>query len=166
MRRDSRSSIGRCIAAASALALALHLPASGGEASFTVDRNIPAGNIELEKIDGNTVYVHQELRDTEGSWFYWAFRVKGAGGRTVEFRFTRTVAVGTRGPCVSLDRGRTWNYSAEQGATRKSFVYAFPADAEEVWFCQTIPYLQSDWDAFLARHEADRGNTVALPARP
>ena len=129
MRRGSRSSIGRCIVAA--CALALHFSASGGEAPFTVDRNIPAGNIELEKIDGDTVYVHQELRDTEGSWFYWAFRVKGAGGRTVEFRFTRTVAVGTRGPCVSLDRGRTWNYSAEQGATRKSFVYSFPADADD-----------------------------------
>ena len=157
MIRGSRSSIGRCIAAASALAFALHFSAAAGEASFTVDRNIPAGNIELEKIDGDTVYVHQELRDTEGSWFYWAFRVKGAGGRTVEFRFTRTVAVGTRGPCVSLDRGRTWNYSAEQGATRKSFVYSFPADAEEVWFCQAVPYLQADWNAFLARHEADRG---------
>ncbi|MBQ7188935.1 MAG: CapA family protein [Kiritimatiellae bacterium] len=124
---------------------------------FTVDKNVPAGNIELDRIEGNTVYVHQELRDTSSAWFYWAFRVTGAQGRKLDFRFTKSVAVGTRGPCVSLDKGKTWSYAAEKNATRNFFTYTFPADAVEVWFYETIPYLQTDWNAFLKRHEADRG---------
>lgn len=128
-------------------------------AGFTLDKNVPAGNIELERVEGNSVYIHQELRDTKGDWFYWAFRVKGAAGRTLDFHFTRSVAVGVRGPCVSLDKGRTWSYAAEKTATRNSFRYDFPADAEEVWFYETIPYLQTDWNAFVKRHEAERGKT-------
>ena len=127
------------------------------EAGFTVDKNVPAGNIALDKIDGNTVCVHQELRDTSTPWFYWAFRVKGAQGRKLDFRFTQSVAVGTRGPCISLDKGKTWSYAAEKGATRNTFSYTFPPDAEEVWFYQTIPYMQTDWETFVKRHEADRG---------
>ena len=127
------------------------------QAGFTVDKNVPAGNIALDKIDGNTVLVHQELRDTPSPWFYWAFRVKGAQGRKLDFRFTQSVAVGTRGPCISLDKGNTWSYAAEKGATRNTFSYTFPSDAEEVWFYQTIPYMQTDWEAFVKRHEADRG---------
>ena len=127
------------------------------QAGFTVDKNVPAGNIALDKIDGNTVLVHQELRDTSSPWFYWAFRVKGAQGRKLDFRFTQSVAVGTRGPCISLDKGNTWSYAAEKGATRNTFSYTFPSDAEEVWFYQTIPYMQTDWEAFVKRHEADRG---------
>ncbi|MBQ7189453.1 MAG: hypothetical protein IJR99_08580, partial [Kiritimatiellae bacterium] len=150
------ASSGSSTSAFLALALAvLGVPADG--MSFTLDKNVPAGNIALDRIEGDTVYVHQELRDTSGDWFYWAFRVTGAQGRTLDFRFTKSVAVGTRGPCVSLDLGQTWNYAAENGATRTSFRYTFPTNATEVWFYETIPYLQTDWEAFLARHAADRG---------
>ena len=127
------------------------------EPLFAIDKDIPAGNIALDRIEGDTVYLHQELRDTDGPWFYWAFRVRGAEGRTLDFRFTESVAVGTCGPCVSLDRGATWQYAAEGKTTPNYFPYTFPADAHEVWFSQTIPYLQTNWESFLARHEADRG---------
>ena len=125
--------------------------------SIAIDKDLPAGNIVLDCIDGDTVYLHQELRDTNGPWFYWAFRARGAEGRKLDFRFTESVAVGTRGPCVSLDRGATWRYAAEGNSTPTFFPYTFPADAHEVWFSQTIPYLQTNWEAFIARHEADRG---------
>ena len=124
---------------------------------FTLDANVPAGNIAFERFADGTVHLHQELRDTEGPWFYWAFRVLGAQGRRIDFRFTRSVAVGTRGPFVSLDRGASWSYAAEDGATRNSFSFDFPEGADEVWFYQTIPYLQDDWEAFLAWHAAERG---------
>ena len=63
-----------------------------------IDAGIPAGNIVFEKMSNDTVYVHQDLRDTEGDWFYWAFRARGFQGRTVTFVFTKSVAVGVRGP--------------------------------------------------------------------
>ena len=84
------------------------------QAGFTVDKDMPAGNIALERIEGDDVYVHQELRDTKGEWFYWAFRVKGAQGRTLTFSFTNKKSgggpVGVRGPVVSTDGGKTFSY--------------------------------------------------------
>jgi len=151
------SSSGSSAGAALLTLLLMAFGVRADETSFTLDKNVPAGNIALERIEGNSVYVHQELRDTAGDWFYWAFRVTGAQGRTLDFHFTKSAAVGTRGPCVSLDHGQTWSYAAENGATRYAFTYTFPTNATEVWFYETIPYLQTDWEAFLARHAADRG---------
>ena len=143
-----------------ALGVVPEYPVEAGSASapsVTVDDRIPAGNIIFEKIVGDDVYVHQDLRDTKGDWFYWAMRVKGAAGRTLRFHFTETPAVGVRGPCVSLDRGKTFAFAAEKGRTCNEFSYEFPNDADEVWFYETVPYLQKDWDDFLARHSAQRG---------
>ncbi len=123
-------------------------------AAVVVDKNLPAGNIKLDRIEGDTVYVQNELRDTKGWWFYWAFRVTGAEGRTLKFVFTNGDPVGTRGACVSLDKGETWNY-ASKDCTTKSFAYTFPADAKEVWFAMGMNYTARDWAAFLKKHEAD-----------
>lgn len=123
--------------------------------AILVDKNIPAGNIELERMSADTVYVHQELRDTKGDWFYWAFRVKGAQGRTLTFVFTESVAVGARGPVVSLDKGRNYAYAAEEGATRHSFTYTFPAKAREVWFYECIPYMPERWESFVRSHRRE-----------
>ncbi|MCQ2388650.1 MAG: CocE/NonD family hydrolase [Kiritimatiellae bacterium] len=133
--------------------------AFGAFAEITVDDKIPAGNIVFEKTEGDVVYVHQDLRDTQGPWFYWAMRVKGAAGRTLTFKFTKSVAVGVRGPVVSVDRGKTYRFAAQKDATRNSFVYAFGKDADEVWFYECHPYLQKDWDAFLAQNADARGKT-------
>lgn len=43
-----------------------------------ITENFSGGNIEVLKIDGNTVYLKNELRDTAEDWFYWAFCVSGA----------------------------------------------------------------------------------------
>ena len=126
-------------------------------AAVTVDANLPAGNIVFERIDGSDVYVHQDLRDTPKPWFYWAMRVSGAAGRTLTFHFTQSPAVGLRGPCVSLDRGRTFSFAAEKDATRKSFTYAFPSGADEVWFYANEPYMPADWQAFVDAHRDSSG---------
>lgn len=131
------------------------------QAAMTVDNVLPAGNIVYERTEGDTVYVHQELRDTEGDWFYWAMRVKGAAGRTVTFAFTRSVAVGVRGPAVSRDKGRTFAYAAESGVTRKGFTYTFGPDEDETWFYECIPYLPSDWSRFLEENRRHAGTRYA-----
>ena len=66
-----------------------------------IDDNLPAGNIIVEKVSGDTVYVKPDLRDTEGEWFYWAMRVQGAQGKTLVFKFP-FACVGVRGAVVSL----------------------------------------------------------------
>lgn len=130
---------------------------------LTIDCNIPSGNIILDGIDGDTVKIRQDMRDS-ADWFYWAFRVKGAQGRTLKFLFTDPYAEGpvsVRGPAVTKDGGKTWSYAAEASATTNSFSYTFADNEEEVWFYQTFQYFPPQWDEFLAKHEADRGKIFA-----
>ena len=128
--------------------------------AVAVDDRLPAGNIICEKIDGDVVKVRQDLRDTEGGWFYWAMRVTGAAGRTLRFDFTDPYGggpVGVRGPVVSTDRGKTFAFPLDGKASSNSFSWIFPAGQDEVWFYECHPYLPADWEAFLAAHAADRG---------
>ena len=169
------------------IVLCFVLAAVGAELhGFTVDAEMPAGNIVVESIDGDVVKLRKDLRDTAGHWIYWAFRVKGAAGRTLTFKFSHPLktgqgdnaAVGSRGAAVSVDRGGTWIWSDDvvsepldlqtrDHASWNSFTWEFAPDADEVWFSQTIPYTQNDWESFVASHAADYGrvfttNTLCL----
>ncbi len=133
---------------------------------FTVDADLPAGNIVVDGIDGDTVKVHQDLRDSD-LWFYWAFRVKGAAGRTLTFAFTDkrwSGPVGVRGPVVSTDGGRTFAYPLDVGsgalgdralpgggARTDGFTYTFGPNDDDVMFYECHPYVRANWDAFVER---------------
>ena len=121
---------------------------------FTVDTDLPAGNIIVEGIDGDTVKVRQDLRDSY-EWFYWAFRVRGAAGRTVRFDFTDKYGggpVGVRGPVVSTDGGRTFAYPLDGKSRANGFAYTFGPGEDDVLFYECHPYLRANWDAFVAKH--------------
>ena len=128
---------------------------------FAVDTAMPGGCLAKAEIDGDNVHLTRDYRDTEGGWFYWAFRVTGAEGRTLNFDFPGVDwAVGSRGTAVSLDRGKSWRWMTEsEFKPLNSFSWTFAPDAKEVWFSQMIPYMPKDWEAFLAAHAADRGKT-------
>jgi hypothetical protein len=66
--------------------------------AIVIDAAFPGGNILVERVDGDTLYLKQDLRDTEGWWFHWAFRLRGAAGRTIKVQFEDGNPVGTRGP--------------------------------------------------------------------
>jgi len=116
-------------------ALAAAVPVREPAPAIAIDANYPGGNIVVERIEGDTVYLRPDLRDTEGWWFYWSFRVsrvgdiaaskrqpevrapqtpsKGGGAAgdpepTLTFRFSGPNPIGVRGPAVSTDGGRTW----------------------------------------------------------
>ena len=151
------------------LVLALMAAAFGAYAEIAVDGKLPAGNVIVDGVEGDTVYVRQDLSTTDKSgWFYWAFRVRGAAGRTLTFDFKKGyhTSVGVRGPLVTLDRGKTYSYPCDDGGAAKhparKFTYAFPKDADEVWFYECHPYLRADWDAFVAAHKADLGSKFAV----
>ena len=67
-----------------------------------IHQNFIGGNIKVVKQEGNTVYLENELRDTVGDWFYWAFCIEGAQGQTLTFKFQRD-RLGYYGPAVSYD---------------------------------------------------------------
>ena len=54
-----------------------------------ISKDFVGGNIEVVDRKGNDVYLKNELRDTQGDWFYWAFCVENAAGESVTFHFGR-----------------------------------------------------------------------------
>jgi hypothetical protein len=137
-------------------AISAVMPASMARAAepLRIDAAFPGGNIVLESIQGDRVVLHQDLRDTRGWWFYWAFRVRGAAGRTLTFRFTNRNPIGVRGPAVSVDGGRKWSWLGTDAVDESSFRFSFAKDANDVRFSVTIPYLEADLKAFLDRNRA------------
>lgn len=86
--------------------------------TFTIDAQFPGGNIIVDRIEGDQAFIRPDLRDTDGNWFYWCFRVRGAQNRTVRFEFTEQSPIAARGPAVSVDDGLTWRWlGREQGTT-------------------------------------------------
>src|SRR5262249_18393788 len=98
-------------------------------------------------------YVHQDLRDTAGDWFYWSFRVKGGQGRQLTFHFTKGNPIGVRGPAVSADGGKTWQWLGAQAVRGASFHYAVPANAADVRFCLAFPYQERNLGDLLGRFD-------------
>jgi hypothetical protein len=118
-----------------------------------IDCGFAGGNIVVDSIDGDNACVHQDLRDTEGDWFYFCFRVRGAAGRTISVRFTKSAILGVRGPALSLDGGSTWRWlGAEHMTGNAAFTCAVPADAPEARFSFGMPYLETNLRRFLDRH--------------
>jgi hypothetical protein len=147
-------------------AFAAALSACSPSGEVVVDKNLPAGNIVFERMVNDTVYVHQELRGSKKAWFYWAFRVTGAQGKKLTFVFTKSFAICERGPVVSLDKGKSYEYLAEEGATKFQFTYDFPADAKEVWFYECHPYTPEMWYSFInAPHKGQYETGVLCKSR-
>jgi hypothetical protein len=121
--------------------------------SLVIDANFPGGNIVVDRIDGDTVHLRPDLRDTEGWWFYWNFRVSGAAGRTLTFNFGERSPIGVRGPAISTDGGANWSWLGADRVSGATFTYAFPADSGEVRCAFAVPYTESNLKAFLAAHE-------------
>lgn len=119
--------------------------------TIVVDADFPGGNILVERIDGDTMYLKQDIRDSEGWWFSWAFRLRGAAGRTVQVQFGEgNKVVGTRGPAMSLDGGWTWTWQSADGAA-DHFSVVIPPDANEVLLAFADVYTQRQWTRFLER---------------
>ena len=114
-----------------------------------IDDNLPAGNIIVEKVSGDTVYVKPDLRDTEGEWFYWAMRVQGAQGKTLVFKFP-FACVGVRGAVVSLDKGKTFSFAGNESRYWYSFTWTFGPKDKDVYFYECHPYLLADWNSFVS----------------
>ncbi len=101
-----------------------------------IHQNFVGGNISVVSIDGDTVHLENQLRDTVGDWFYFAFCVEGAGGRTLTFSFDKD-RLGYFGPAVSHDLVH-WEWL---GACQDfSFTYSFSEDENKVYFAHHMLY--------------------------
>jgi len=149
---DGQSWFGMPALAVLATAL-LWRPVSGAEAregSVAVDCRFPGGNIVAERVEGDEVYLHQDLRDTNGWWFWWYFRVRGASDRQLTFHFTHRNVFAARGPAISTEGGTSWRWLGPQCVRGDSFSYVFGDREEEVRFAFAFPYVEKDLRRFLA----------------
>ncbi len=119
---------------------------------LAIDADFLGGNIVVEQITGDTVLLRPDQRDSAEWWFYWYFRVRGAAGRTLRFQFSGRNPIGTQGPAVSTDAGRSWSWLGPQAVHGSSFSYTFDQEYDEVRFCFSIPYREADLQEFLRQY--------------
>jgi hypothetical protein len=122
-------------------------------APIQIDADFPGGNIRVVAINGDSIQLQQDLRDTEGQWFYWSFRIRGAARRTLHFEFTNGGVISSRGPAVSTDGGLSWRWLGDLGFSDTKFQYTFgPAD-HEVYFGMGMNYTEKSLHRFLDKYQ-------------
>ena len=108
-------------------------------ATVRVHSQFTGGNIIVDKVEGSTVFVKCDLRTTTTDWFYWAFCVEGAQGKTLRFCFD-VDRLGYYGPAISNDL-QSWRWFSEGGIDdHLSFSYTFKADENKVYFAHNMLY--------------------------
>lgn len=110
--------------------------------------NFTGGNITVEQIDGDKVYLQNQLRDST-EWFYWAFCVEGAQGRELTFYLPKPARIGYWGAAVSHDL-KTWHWSNQ--VDEGSFTYRFGADESKVYFAHSMLYHPDRFLAFAEKN--------------
>lgn len=109
---------------------------------FIITDRFFGGNILVEGIHGDHAFLHRDLRDSD-HWFYWAFRVDGAAGRTITFTFPEDL-LGYWGPAVSHNL-MNWHWLEPEGyraepEDRRSFTYTFGKTENSVYFAHDMLY--------------------------
>lgn len=115
---------------------------------MTLHQSFTGGNIRVLREEGDTFYLNNELRDTQGDWFYWAFCVEGAQGKTLSFRFPQN-RVGYFGPAVSHDL-REWHWLNK--CEGEGFTYTFGENEDKVYFAHSMLYHPERFLEFASRH--------------
>ncbi|QLG50047.1 M14 family zinc carboxypeptidase [Natrinema halophilum] len=136
----------------------------------TVRTTHPGGNGRVLGVDGDTIRIEPEQRDSTTRWFYWNIDVESDVAQTLRFEFPNDEVVGPRGPAVRTAmpcggpiRNGAWDEWHWLGTADRidvyGFRYAFDA-GEQAQFSLSFPYQRSDFDAFAFEYESDPRLTV------
>jgi hypothetical protein len=144
----------------------------------TIRSDFPGGNIIVDRIEKNDVYLRQDQRDTKRWWFYWYFEACAPAGSRRTFHFTDGNVMTSRGPACSIDDGISWHWLGKEAVVGDSFTFTFPErksgrEKSSVRFCLAMPYQLSHLRDLLHRyrqhpaihtevHALDDTPTVAL----
>lgn len=109
----------------------------------------PGGNIIVDKIESNNVYLRQDLRDTKPWWHYWNFKITINRPQKLVFHFQDDI-IGYFGPAIN--EGKGWHYNKNTFISHKSFSYDF-LYAGTYQFAFSIPYQVEDFERFFNKIE-------------
>jgi hypothetical protein len=113
-----------------------------------IHSDFTGGNIRLLKIENDVIYLENELRDTTQDWFYWAFCVEGAKGKTLSFRFKEN-RVGYFGPAISYDL-KNWRWLGSSDG--EGWTYTFKKGENKVYFAHDMLYLPERFSEFTNKN--------------
>ena len=122
-----------------------------GQSKMEISSNFPGGNIKVDKIDKDTVWMSPDLRDTEGYWFYWYFKITGMAGKTVHFQFPQKPVFGRYGPAYSINNDSTWKWYGETSYANHGFTFSFSKGDTSAYFSIAFPYTQKNLYDFLGK---------------
>lgn len=112
-----------------------------------IHQNFVGGNIRVKARQGNHFFLENELRDTEGDWFYWAFCVENAEAGSFVFEMQKH-RIGYFGPAVSTDLLHwEWLGAGEEN----SFTYTFKG-GETLYFAHHMLYHADRFASFAQAH--------------
>ncbi len=115
---------------------------------FRILDNFEGGNIRLIKIDGDCVHLENDLRDNVSDWFYWAFCIENAAGRTLQFVFDDADRrVGPWGAAMSTDL-KNWQWTEGRSAQGEGFTCTIPSD--RVYLAHNMLYTTKQFQNFAA----------------
>jgi len=124
--------------------------------------DFPGGNVRVLGIEGDTVRLAPDLRETQRFWFFWRFRATFPTAGTWRFEFPDGNCVGTRGPAFRREGERAWRWLSGDTLHESDRVFEWTsAGPDTVEFCQCIPYQGADFDAFAASFAGDPRVTVS-----
>lgn len=116
-----------------------------------IDKDFPGGNIQINRIEGNTIYLEQEIRDTTEWWFYFSFRATAKVKGEYTFIFENGDVISRFGPAISLD-GYNYFFNKETFINNHCFKYSFEENST-VYFAFSYPYQEKHFDIFISKHK-------------
>ena len=119
------------------------------EKKCQIHSDLPGGNIIIEKISNDTIWLKPDLRDTKGNWFYWYFKITGISGRTIQFQFTQQDVFAKYGPAYSINNDNNWKWYGENSYAHNGFKYSFSKEDTCAYFSMAFPYTQKNLYAFI-----------------
>ena len=121
-----------------------------GQNSMKISSNFPGGNIVVNKISRDTVWLEPDLSFTEGNWFYWYFKISNISGKRITFKFNRNDLFTKYGPAYSINNDQTWLWYGENRVVNNSFSFSFNEKDTIAYFSMAFPYTEKNLNEFLS----------------
>lgn len=106
--------------------------------ALNISSDFVGGNIVIGEVNNNTITLFNDLRGTSFDWFYWAFSIEGAQGKSIKFKFNQQTRIGPWGPAISYDL-INWHWLGKKDLD-EAFTYSFRDNENKVYFAHSMLY--------------------------